>query len=339
MMTPSLSLFCAPNQKSQGAGTPWQAARQCSFDESHFQRRELHSDLGPDRGRGFCDATIQISPNDLVKRHSSVRHGLVTESIYAPTGSRIEFRFEAPVHLLVMYDEGARRDGETSIDGLDPSTLRNFADKLTFVPAGHVYHEWHETSTPTRITYLYLDPAKLQSLDGSDAIYVPKILFEDSVLWETATKLRDVIERGQMRGELYSEALANVLVHELPRSDQDLARSSPLNRGGLATWQMRAVTGYVEEHVGEQISLATLARLARLSQHHFCRAFKKSFGIPPHQYHVERRIERAKAMLADRANSVTDVALSLGYSQSSAFSVAFRKTTGRTPKEFRRDFT
>jgi AraC family transcriptional regulator len=339
MITPPLSLSGAPNQNPEGAQTPWQAARQCLSDESHFDRLELHSNFAPDRGRGLCDATIQISPNDSVKRHSSVRHGLVTESIYAPAGSRIEFRFEAPVHLLVMYDEGARRDGETSIDGLDPSTLRNFAEKLTFVPASRVYREWHETSAPTRITYLYLDPAKLQRLDGSDAIYVPKILFEDSVLWETATKLKDVIERSQMRGELYSEALAKVLVHELPRSDQDLIRSSPLNRGGLATWQMRAAAGYVEEHVGEQISLATLARLARLSQHHFCRAFKKSFGIPPHQYHVQRRIERAKAMLADRANSVIDVALSLGYSQSSAFSVAFRKTTGRSPKEFRRDFT
>ena len=338
MMTPPLSIS-GTNGNPRRAPTPWQAASQCSFDESHLERLELHSHLPPEQGRGLCHATVQISPIDSVKRHSIGRHGLLTESIHAPAGSRIEFRFHAPVHLLVMYDEGARCDGETSVNQLESSTRRYFADKMTFVPAGHAYHEWHETSTPMRATYLYLDPAKLQNSGNTDATYVPRIFFEDAVLWRTAAKLKDVIERGQARGIPYSEALANVLMHELPRSDQDLVQSSPISRGGLATWQMRAVAAYVEEHVGEQISLATLARLARLSEHHFCRAFKKSFGIPPHQYHVQRRIEWAKVLLSDRANSVTDVALMLGYSQSSAFSVAFRKTTGRTPREFRRDFT
>jgi AraC family transcriptional regulator len=337
MMTSPLSLS-GTNQNPRRPRTPSQAESQWSFDESHFERLELHSDFSPEQGRGLCHATVHICPIDSVKRYSIGRHGLLMESIYAPAGSRIELRFGAPVHLLVMYDEGARCDGETSIDQLEPSTLRHFSDKMTFVPAGHVYHEWHETSTAMRATYLYLDPAKLQNSGDTDATYVPRIFFEDSVLWRTAAKLKDVIERGQARGIPYSEALANVLMHELPRSDRDLVQNSPVSRGGLATWQMRAVAAYIEEHVREQISLATLARVARLSPHHFCRAFKKSFGIPPHQYHVQRRIERAKVLLSDLANSVTGVALSLGYSDSSAFSVAFRKTTGRTPKQFRRDF-
>jgi AraC family transcriptional regulator len=338
MMTPPLSMS-GTNQDPQRARTPWQAASQCSYDESRFEPLELRSDFSPEQGHGLCHATVQISPIDSVKRYSIERDGLLTESIHAPAGSRIEFRFDASVHLLVMYDEGTRCDGETSVDELEPSRLRHFADKMTFVPAGHAYHEWHETSTPMRATYLYLDPAKLQNSGKTDIIHVPRIFFEDPVLWRTAAKLKDVIERGQARGIPYSEALAKVLMHELPRSDQDRVQRSPISRGGLATWQMRAVAAYVEEHVCEQISLATLARLARLNKHHFCRAFKKSFGFPPHQYHVHRRIERAKLLLSDRANSVTDVALMLGYSQSSAFSVAFRKTTGRTPKQFRRDFT
>jgi AraC family transcriptional regulator len=339
MTRPTHQLSGAPDGNHLQAWRPWKTASQCSFDESQFQELELHSNFEPEQTSGLRDSLVQICPIASVKRHSTGCHGLLTETIYAPAGRRIECRFKAHVHLLVMYDEGARREGETSVDGLDLSMLRNFADKLTFVPAGSAYEEWHEISSPMRVTYLYLDPAKLRTLADTDASYVPRIFFDDQVLWRTAAKLKDTIERGRARGTPYSEALANVLLLELPRSGQDLFRNSPLNRGGLATWQIRAVTTYVEEHVDEQVSLATLAELVRLSQHHFCRAFKKSFGIPPHQYHVQRRIESAKALLADRANSVTDVALMLGYSQSSAFSVAFRKTTGRSPNEFRRDLT
>jgi AraC family transcriptional regulator len=294
-----------------------------------------HSELSADDAP--MGATVDISPSTSVKRHCTGRNGLLTESIFAPAGSRIEIRFHAEAHLLVMYDEGARKDGETSIEGSGPSKLRHFADKLTFVPAGYAYREWHEISTPTRISALYLDPAKLQHPPDRDAIYVPKILFEDPILWKTAAKLKSVIERGRARIP-YSEAVAQVLMHELPQSNQDQGPAPQPSRGGLATWQMCAVASHLEGHLSEQISLAMLARITRLSEQHFCRAFKKSFGIPPHRYHVQRRIECAKRLLADRSKSVTDIALTLGYSQTSAFSVAFRKTTGRSPREFRRDF-
>jgi AraC family transcriptional regulator len=243
------------------------------------------------------------------------------------------------VHLLVLYEDGVRREGETSIDELPPSTLRNFANKLTFVPAGHFYREWHDTSTAIRMTYLYLSPTKLHKSIDADTAYAPRAFFEDPILWATATKLKHVIESNQCESILYFDALASVLAHELSRSGRELARTSPTSRGGLASWQRRAVIGYIEEHLDERVSLITLARLARLSQHHFCRAFKQSFGTPPQGYLLQRRIERAKVLLADRANSITDVALTLGYAFNSSFTLAFRKITGQTPSEFRRNVT
>jgi AraC family transcriptional regulator len=137
---------------------------------------------------------------------------------------------------------------------------------------------------------------------------------------------------------LYLEALSGVLRHELSREPHHVPCAPAVNRGGLASWQKRAMAGYIEEHLGEQISLAKLAALARLSQHHFCRAFKQSFGVPPHQYQVQRRMDLAKLLLANRNNSITDIALSLGYAQISSFSNAFRKTTGWTPTVYRREF-
>src|SRR5262249_40394559 len=136
------------------------------LQDRYFEQSELRSDCVPPVSSrcDFFGATIQISPTELVKRHSKERCGIVTESIYAPARSRIELRYDAPAHLLVLYEDGVRSDGETSIDGLPPSRLRNLANKLTFVPAGHAYREWHETGAPLRVTYLYLDPTKLQQL-------------------------------------------------------------------------------------------------------------------------------------------------------------------------------
>jgi AraC family transcriptional regulator len=330
-MTPQLSVSRTPNQSPRPVAGPTPAVG----GGSTGQGRPPHFELKSDSAR--MDSTVEISPAGSVKRHCTGQNGLMAESIFASAGSRIELRFKAAVHLLVMYDRGAREDGETSIEGVSSSKLRHFSEKLTFVPAGHAYYEWHEVSTSMRVSVLYLD-ARVKPASCDRIVHVPRILFDDPVLWKTAAKLKTVIERNQARGIPYSEALAQVLVHELPQSEHDLGYTPPRSRGGLATWQACAVSGYVERHLSETISLATLARLTRLSEQHFCRAFKKSFGLPPHQFHVQRRIERAKLLLSDRANTVTDIALMLGYSQTSTFSVAFRKTTGRSPREFRRDF-
>jgi len=282
--------------------------------------------------------TVEISQIDAVKRHSTGRYEMLIESIYVPAQRRIECRFRAPSNLLVMYDDGIRCDGETSIDHLARSKLRNLANKLTFVPANCAFTEWHEPRTPMRFSYLYLDLCRFDGSGHETTIFTPKALFDDSVVWDTATKMRDVVINGEA-DKSYVVALTNVLVYELLRSRKEVSQHSLVNRGGLATWQMRAATRYIEEHLHERTALVTLAKLVRLSPSHFCRAFRRSFGIPPHEYHIRRRIEKAKTLLAEREASVTGVGFALGYSHTSSFSVAFRKITGQTPIEFRREVT
>jgi AraC family transcriptional regulator len=120
------------------------------------------------------------------------------------------------------------------------------------------------------------------------------------------------------------------------RLNQGAPRVEAPVRGGLAGWQQRAVASYIEEHHAEQISLVTLAQLARLSPYHFSRAFKQSFGMPPHRFHTRRRIEHAKLLLAQPAASVTSVGFAIGFSETSSFSAAFRRTTGLTPTDYQR---
>lgn len=108
-------------------------------------------------------------------------------------------------------------------------------------------------------------------------------------------------------------------------------------RGGLAGWQRKRVLAFIEEHLSETISLATLSAVAQLSPYHFARAFKQSLGMPPHRFHMNRRVERAKVLLPNR--TVTEVALAVGYAETSSFSSGFRRATGMSPTEFRRALT
>ena len=108
-------------------------------------------------------------------------------------------------------------------------------------------------------------------------------------------------------------------------------------RGGLAGWQRKRVLEFIEEHLSETISLSALSAIVHLSPYHFARVFKQALGMAPHRYHMNRRIERAKVLLADR--SVTEVALAVGYAETSSFSSGFRRVTGMTPTEFRRALT
>jgi AraC family transcriptional regulator len=293
------------------------------------------------RNIGFAESSVQISPVDIAKHISASWNGMSAEIVQVTRRERVEFRFRAKSHLLVLHEQGARCDGETVIDGLPRSRLRDFQHKMTFVPAGHGFSEWHDPRVRMRVIFVYVDPACIP--DRSDAAEVlslaPKIFFEDAALRETAMKLAASIEGGFADDAGYLEALGVVLVHELVRLAHGAEGRHLLARGGLAGWQQRAVTAYIEEHLDQTIPLAKLAELARLSPYYFCRAFRESVGLPPHRYHILRRIERAKGLLANSKSSVTEIGMAVGFSDTSSFTAAFRKTTGQTPTSYRRRFS
>jgi AraC family transcriptional regulator len=83
-------------------------------------------------------------------------------------------------------------------------------------------------------------------------------------------------------------------------------------------------------------SLAELASHVGLHPTSLCRAFKQSTGISPHRYLLERRVARAKEMMADQRLTLTQIALDCGFSTSSQFSVVFRRITGLAPSVYRR---
>jgi AraC family transcriptional regulator len=107
-------------------------------------------------------------------------------------------------------------------------------------------------------------------------------------------------------------------------------------RGGLAPWQVRRAAEIIKENLDANIRLCDLARECGLSVSHFTRTFRKSFGKSPYRWLLERRIDRAKALLTTSDLPIVDIAIRSGFSDQAAFTRAFERIVGDSPGRWRR---
>ena len=141
---------------------------------------------------------------------------------------------------------------------------------------------------------------------------------------------------GGAGGPLAVESLANVLAVHLIRRALAPRRPERGRDGTLPRGRLRAVVEYIEEHLEAGPTLEKMAAVARLSPYHFARQFKKATGLPPHQYVILRRVERAQQLLqAGTDLSLAEVAMHAGFSDQSQFSHHFKRLVGVTPGQFR----
>jgi AraC-like DNA-binding protein len=107
--------------------------------------------------------------------------------------------------------------------------------------------------------------------------------------------------------------------------------------GGLAAWQIRRISTYIDGHLNDRVRVAELAAMARLGPSHFRRAFKKCFGVSPHTYLTQRRIKRAQDLMVTTDASICEIALAVGFSDQAHLTTRFHRTVGTTPHAWRRE--
>src|SRR5207247_11209011 len=119
-------------------------------------------------------------------------------------------------------------------------------------------------------------------------------------------------------------ALANTLAVQLIRQGLAPRRPERGPDGVLPRGRLRAVVEYIEAHLDASPSLEQMAAVAHLSAYHFARQFKAATGLPPHQYVILLRVERAKQLLRGGALPLAEVALRAGFSGQSVFCLHFK---------------
>jgi AraC family transcriptional regulator len=105
-------------------------------------------------------------------------------------------------------------------------------------------------------------------------------------------------------------------------------------RGKLNSFQLRAVVEFVHSNLADDVSLTALAKQAHISPFHFARLFRRTVGLPPHQFVMRLRVHRAIALLRRERMPLADVAIACGFHDQPHFIHAFRTVTGTTPTQY-----
>jgi len=108
-------------------------------------------------------------------------------------------------------------------------------------------------------------------------------------------------------------------------------------RGGLAAWQILRVRAYIDGNLHRTIHIRDLSAIARRSPAHFSRKFKLAIGESPHAYVVRRRLEKACHLMITGAASLSEIALSVGFSDQAHLCRLFRQAFGQSPANWRRE--
>ena len=106
-------------------------------------------------------------------------------------------------------------------------------------------------------------------------------------------------------------------------------------RGGLPPRVLRRVCDHIDDNIEQRISIEALAQLANLSVCYFVRAFKQSVGVTPHNYLIQRRVERTSELLSETKLPLSEIALAAGFADQSHCSRRFRQHVGMSPREYR----
>jgi AraC family transcriptional regulator len=273
-------------------------------------------------------------PIDLDQLKRKSWPGISAERIRLATPTEYDFRLESSSNFLMLLDLH-RADGETEIPGVARTHRKNLRHRLSFVPAGAKIGGWSRILKPAAFTAVYFKPRMLDEQCCDLSQLPPMVEFEDNMLRTTMQQFHAILNDASLDQPGYPETLAVLLAFEIGRLRSQL-KAPKAPQSGLTKRQVRLVLDHLESHLGEKTTIADLSALLDLSRFHFIRAFKSTVGMPPHQFIMHRRVERARELLADHELSVSEIGARTGFNGAAQLTRAFRQIVGTTPTAFRR---
>jgi len=167
---------------------------------------------------------------------------------------------------------------------------------------------------------------------------MPQFGIVDPVIRSLGTTLDGEMWCNNPKPSFYAERLASTLASHILVTYSRYRYREMRNRGPHWTKLRRSIE-YIDANIDQPLPLDELARMAGMSKFHFAKSFSQAMGIPPHQYLVRARVQKAKGLLTDATLSVSEIASRVGYADTGQFSAQFLKGMGLSPARYRRYVT
>ena len=179
------------------------------------------------------------------------------------------------------------------------------------------------------------DNTVCESTNSNPIEIIPHWKIRDPLIHGIAWALKTELESGGLNGTLYVDALKNALSLHIMRL---YCAQKPNLRdfdNGLDPRKLQIVIDYINDHLNRDLHLSELANLVQMSSYYFCRLFKRSTGMTPHQYLTQCRIKKAKQLLKIPELSIAYISQEVGFHDESHFIKIFGRIVGLTPKKYR----
>lgn len=294
----------------------------------------------PLRGRRGIGALQIVAGRERDVAGERLQLPLVTRAaiVRSQQASRITWHRHEQFEMLLMLD------GATSYEFDDGRTVDLPGGHFLVVPPGLRHRGLHDIRRPARLCGLLFDPrprgtAKHTPLTGGDIRRLTKTLQNAPVdACPMSGELRRVttaLARQLNQFDTSDAAAALELRLTLCAAIVEAAGQLAAPRSVAPTAAVQAATAFLDANLGRPIGMRETAAAAGCSRARLFALFKQSTGLTPNDYLLRARIAKSQELLVAGSRSITDIALTCGFSTSQYFSNVFRKYTGRTPTEFR----
>lgn len=248
--------------------------------------------------------------------------------------ARLDVTVRESRHMIEMSLPPDAADGIAAFPDVDPERFR-FMGSL-FVRPADVYVHARSIGGRIRVVRLAVDPdaggaADALALDGQSL--ADGLDLREAAPRSLLSRIRTELMHPQRDSDQLVRAYADALLIETARV-LATRRNRSRDTARLAGWQFAKVVARIERE-GAPATTAELADLCGLSPRHFSRLYRALTGETVSQSLDRARTRRAMALLRDETLSVKTVASRLGFAQDGAFSTAFRRSTGLSPRQWR----
>lgn len=244
-------------------------------------------------------------------------------------------------HPCIAYFVNGGASITRRVDGEGPQSTALHARQFGMVPTRAASH-WNLHGAPDILT-LYLRNTTIdrvaEEVFGRDPKRVelrPRLGVTDPLLEQLALAILRATREADASAGLYVDQLAQTMaVHLLRHHCSGIGGRTP----AAATMPMSNLTrvvDYIDATIDGDLSLDAMADVACMNAYYFARTFRRRFGVSPHRFVLQRRIERAKQLLGETATPIVEVALACGFASQSHFTATFHRHVGVTPSEYRR---